>query len=126
MEDFEYQLRAEKEYVTSAAATAQTQSAATYIDPTDNTVYEWDALKKGWFPKVPLLVHSINKRYFSGVLMLQIDDDFLAKYHASYGVHSTGVSDTDTFAIPSGPPPSRVHRVRCRQSRCHHLGNFGY
>ena len=51
MEDFEYQLRAEKEYVTSAAATAQTQSTATYIDPTDNTVYAWDNLKKGWFTK---------------------------------------------------------------------------
>lgn len=24
----------------------------TYVDPSDGTVYEWDAAKKGWFPKV--------------------------------------------------------------------------
>ena len=24
----------------------------TYVDPSDGTVYEWDAEKRGWFPKV--------------------------------------------------------------------------
>ena len=24
----------------------------TYVDPSDGTVYEWDADKRGWFPKV--------------------------------------------------------------------------
>ena len=50
-EDFEYQLQAEKE--SQATSTAQEQAtAATYTDPNDGTVYEWDAQKKGWFPKV--------------------------------------------------------------------------
>uniref|UniRef100_A0A8C5MZQ7 17S U2 SnRNP complex component HTATSF1 n=1 Tax=Leptobrachium leishanense TaxID=445787 RepID=A0A8C5MZQ7_9ANUR len=40
----------------------------TYKDPTDGTEYEWDMDKKAWFPK--------------------ITDDFLALYHANYGINS--------------------------------------
>ena len=50
-EDFEYQLQAEKEFQT-ASATQDQAAAATYTDPNDGTVYEWDAQRKGWFPKV--------------------------------------------------------------------------
>ncbi len=49
--DFDYQLQAEQHYGVSSAAGQQTASN-TYTDPQDGTVYEWDAQKKGWFPKV--------------------------------------------------------------------------
>lgn len=29
----------------------------TYVDPTDGTVYEWDSEKRGWFPKVLILLN---------------------------------------------------------------------
>jgi len=44
--------------------------AYTYTDTQDGTVYEWDAVKKGWIPK--------------------IDDDFIAMYQANYGFTATG------------------------------------
>ena len=47
--------------------------AYTYTDQTDGTVYEWDATKKGWIPK--------------------IDDDFIAMYQANYGFTATGEHD---------------------------------
>lgn len=47
--------------------------AYTYTDQTDGTVYEWDAAKKGWIPK--------------------IDDDFIALYQANYGFTATGEHD---------------------------------
>ena len=28
----------------------------TYVDPTDGTVYEWNSEKRGWFPKVLILL----------------------------------------------------------------------
>lgn len=51
-EDFEYQLLAEKGFV--GAPASQEQSANTFVDPSDGTVYEWDEQKRGWFPKVLL------------------------------------------------------------------------
>lgn len=42
----------------------------TYVDPSDGTVYEWDAEKKGWFPKV--------------------DEDFIAAYQMNYGFTTEG------------------------------------
>lgn len=50
-EDFEFQLRAEKEF---QKGTPQLQAGdkQTYVDPTDGTVYEWDQEKRGWFPMV--------------------------------------------------------------------------
>lgn len=42
-----------------------------YKDPTDGTVYEWDAEKRAWFPK--------------------IDENFIAAYQASYGFTEDGV-----------------------------------
>ena len=51
LSDFEYQLQAER----AAAETAETggwDKTQTYTDPSDGTVYEWEAEKKGWFPKV--------------------------------------------------------------------------
>ena len=32
----------------------------TYVDPSDGTVYEWDAEKRGWFPKVYEKENLIN------------------------------------------------------------------
>lgn len=37
---------------------------STYVDPNDGTVYEWDSVKRAWFPKV--------------------DDNFIAAYQANY------------------------------------------
>lgn len=64
LEDFEYQLLAERGYAGSAAAAAgQVPSASTYVDPSDGTVYEWDERQKGWVPKVGILfsAHHISK-----------------------------------------------------------------
>ncbi len=49
--DFDYQLQAEQQYGGSIAAQQRT-TGTTYTDPQDGTVYEWDAQRKGWFPKV--------------------------------------------------------------------------
>ena len=49
--DFDYQLQAEKEYSGSEGVQQRT-AGGTYTDPRDGTVYEWDAQKQGWFPKV--------------------------------------------------------------------------
>ena len=52
MDEFEYQLRAEKEEREKKGEQVETNNAATYTDPSDGTVYEWDREKNGWFPKV--------------------------------------------------------------------------
>ncbi|XP_019848654.1 PREDICTED: HIV Tat-specific factor 1-like [Amphimedon queenslandica] len=62
-EDFKYQLEAQK----VEASKKEDGGLATYTDPTDGTVYEWDPEKRAWFPK--------------------IDNTFLANYHASYGFY---------------------------------------
>ena len=31
----------------------------TYVDPSDGTVYEWDAEKRGWFPKVSFYNNNV-------------------------------------------------------------------
>ena len=48
--DFEYQLQAQQYYQQQQQQSGDT--AQTYVDPTDGTVYEWDAEKRAWFPKV--------------------------------------------------------------------------
>lgn len=50
LDDFEYQLRAEKSY--PVAASSIPAPSTTYVDPSDGTVYEWVDEQKGWFPKV--------------------------------------------------------------------------
>ncbi|XP_064489495.1 17S U2 SnRNP complex component HTATSF1-like isoform X2 [Ornithodoros turicata] len=49
------------------------EARCTYTDPNDGTVYEWDAEKNAWFPKVT--------------------DEFLAAYHANYGAAESGGGD---------------------------------
>jgi hypothetical protein len=65
--------------------------STTYTDPSDGTVYEWDASKRAWFPK--------------------IDDSFIAMYQASYGVDqqpsSTGQS-SDQPSVQSSNQPSKL------------------
>lgn len=53
--DFEFQLRAEKEFKAAQQTTPGT-AGSTYVDPTDGTVYEWDSLRRGWFPKVLAII----------------------------------------------------------------------
>ena len=50
-EDFEFQLQAQKQFAV-ADEEKTLSTAATYVDPQDSTVYEWDEEKQGWFPKV--------------------------------------------------------------------------
>lgn len=54
-----------KEQAKSAGSRDDDNEGATYLDPSDGTVYQWDPEKRGWFPKV--------------------DDDFLAAYQMNYG-----------------------------------------
>lgn len=51
-EDFEYQLKVQKEVEAVQAQSQTEESGQTYTDPTDGTVYEWDSEKRAWFPKV--------------------------------------------------------------------------
>jgi HIV Tat-specific factor 1 len=83
LSDFEYQLQAERLTADAGAAGAAGgwDKTQTYTDPSDGTVYEWDAEKKGWFPK--------------------IDDYFLAAYQANYGLAQPETTPTDP--APSAP-----------------------
>ncbi|KAI2809166.1 HIV Tat-specific factor 1 [Blomia tropicalis] len=69
-EDFEFQLQ--QEAIEAAAKESSekkegtiTTNPSVYIDPNDGTEFEWDPMRKAWFPK--------------------INDDFIARYQASYG-----------------------------------------
>ncbi|KAJ1198323.1 hypothetical protein NDU88_002165 [Pleurodeles waltl] len=94
-EDFEEQLRLQQLY----GEEGNSEQQHTFQDPSDGTIYEWDYDKKAWFPK--------------------ITDDFLALYHANYGlpaedvlrtaepVPQNEIKPTDTSEAPAknkGPP----------------------
>jgi RNA recognition motif-containing protein len=64
-DEFAFQLEQQK-IEEERLAKREVGGSNTYTDPSDGTVYEWDASKRAWFPK--------------------IDDTFLAMYQASYGV----------------------------------------
>lgn len=49
--DFEFQLQSERLYAEKVTEESWNKQN-TYTDPSDGTVYEWDAEKNGWFPKV--------------------------------------------------------------------------
>ena len=51
MDDFEFQLQAERLH-SEKGTEGGWDKQQTYTDPTDGTLYEWDAERKGWFPKV--------------------------------------------------------------------------
>ena len=63
-EDFEFQLRQQQLHAETAGQQPEgEQSGSTYTDPNDGTVYEWDAEKRAWFPKVRsrhAFLHSIG------------------------------------------------------------------
>ena len=63
-EDFEFQLRAEREFSgrSNEEVREKGDGTRTYVDPSDGTVYEWDEDKQGWFPKVSLLLIMRTKR----------------------------------------------------------------
>ena len=58
-DDFERQLRLEREEAERKAAAKKTKTDA------DGTEYEWDEAVKGWFPKVS---HRFWKKNFSGLV----------------------------------------------------------
>ncbi|XP_067141167.1 17S U2 SnRNP complex component HTATSF1 [Centruroides vittatus] len=67
-----------------------------YTDPKDGTVYEWNAEKQAWFPK--------------------IDDNFIAAYQASYGYENTATSctskeETTSSAILKQPQKGEKRKV---------------
>ncbi|GBM27438.1 HIV Tat-specific factor 1 [Araneus ventricosus] len=63
--DFEEQLKLEElERKKKELSEEGISDPYTYVDPNDGTVYEWDAEKQAYFPK--------------------IDDDFIAKYQSNY------------------------------------------
>ncbi|XP_030065744.1 17S U2 SnRNP complex component HTATSF1 [Microcaecilia unicolor] len=57
----------------------------TFVDPSDGTVYEWNLDKKAWFPKVT--------------------EDFLALYHANYGI---AVDDVNSSSAPAAQAESEI------------------
>ena len=62
MDEFEYQLRAQKEE--QEGRCSEETATKTWVDPNDGTVYEWDAERNGWFPKVAMPAPPIME-YFS-------------------------------------------------------------
>ncbi|ELU04565.1 hypothetical protein CAPTEDRAFT_225820 [Capitella teleta] len=95
-EEFDVQLRLEarekelEQHKDEAAKEEKDEEAGnqptTKTDP-DGTVYEWDALKKAWFPK--------------------IDDDFIARYQMSYGSADTAAPVVPAVAAdPAAPSAS--------------------
>ncbi|KAL4648269.1 HIV Tat-specific factor 1-like [Arapaima gigas] len=67
----------------------------TYVDPQDGTVYDWDHEKKAWFPK--------------------ITEDFLAAYHANYGVSEEAAQDATATAEPKADPVAKPVETRQQQ-----------
>ena len=49
--DFDFQLQAEQLHAHQGTEGGW-DKRQTHTDPNDGTVYEWDAERKGWFPKV--------------------------------------------------------------------------
>ncbi|MEE6496715.1 hypothetical protein FKM82_002469 [Ascaphus truei] len=72
-EAFYEQLRLQQLYGESRAGGGP--ESHTFQDPSDGAVYEWDPDRKAWFPK--------------------ITDDFLALYHANYGVDTESKDDSN-------------------------------
>lgn len=73
-EEFELQLRLEAEEAErNSHPVKESDNPLLRRDPNDGTLYEYDLIRKGWFPK--------------------IDDDFIAMYQASYGVTKSDESN---------------------------------
>ncbi|XP_077977033.1 17S U2 SnRNP complex component HTATSF1-like [Glandiceps talaboti] len=86
MDDFEEQLKQQQLAEEKRKLAEEGLSDPyTYTDPNDGTIYEWDTAKKAWFPK--------------------IDDDFIAKYQASYGVQSDDTGTKETVPKSSSKQP---------------------
>ena len=99
-DDFEFQLRAQQQLLGGSGG------IATYVDPTDNTVYEWDEEKRAWFPKVQFFYIMHSRCISAGVKLrtpLQITDDFLAAYQAQYGVYEPPESTDATTGVAALP-----------------------
>ncbi|XP_071819070.1 17S U2 SnRNP complex component HTATSF1-like [Apostichopus japonicus] len=97
-EEFDRQLELE------AVEKQQADDAYTHTDPNDGSVYEWDAQRKAWFPKV--------------------DDDFLAAYQASYGIDtSTGKDDA---ALSEGTSSATQEEQETKQKGPKRKGDEGW
>ena len=102
MDDFEYQLQAQKEFL--EASQPQEQEGYTYVDPADGTVYEWSDEKRAWFPK--------------------IDNDFIAAYQENYGFYSgeketssdDKKSDSEEHAKPEPPQKEAGKKTKGQSS----------
>ncbi|QQP41585.1 HIV Tat-specific factor 1 -like protein [Caligus rogercresseyi] len=75
----------------------------TYTDPSDGTLYEWDASKKAWFPK--------------------IDTDFMAVYQLNYGFTSDGKAQTSVptpspaLTVVNNPEPGANNKTKAKQQQ---------
>ena len=126
LSDFEFQLQAERLHAESGTEGGWNKQQ-TYTDPSDGTVYEWDEEQKGWFPKVSSNCCAPQYNNFTALHLectavlycslhhvigvsshLQIDDDFLAAYQASYGVAQPETTPTDPTQLPPIPAQPRV------------------
>ncbi|NP_001083090.1 HIV Tat-specific factor 1 [Xenopus laevis] len=92
-EAFYEQLRLQELYGEREAGDGQ--DPYTFRDPSDGTEYEWDVEKKAWFPK--------------------ITEDFLAMYHANYGVDTGGTDNalnTDATKTKEMPVSSEAQEKK--------------
>ncbi|ESO11520.1 hypothetical protein HELRODRAFT_108808 [Helobdella robusta] len=86
MEEFENQLKQEEmEKLKRAEIESRTRKDE------DGTVYEFDPVKKAWFPK--------------------IDEDFIAKYQLSYGASADGSSSTSFWQNPPADVNSEEYKI---------------
>nr|ACO11180.1 HIV Tat-specific factor 1 homolog [Caligus rogercresseyi] len=75
----------------------------TYTDPSDGTLYEWDASKKAWFPK--------------------IDTDFMAVYQLNYGFTSDGKAQpsvptpSPALTVVNNPEPGANNKTKAKQQQ---------
>nr|XP_045626344.1 HIV Tat-specific factor 1 homolog [Procambarus clarkii]XP_045626345.1 HIV Tat-specific factor 1 homolog [Procambarus clarkii]XP_045626346.1 HIV Tat-specific factor 1 homolog [Procambarus clarkii]XP_045626347.1 HIV Tat-specific factor 1 homolog [Procambarus clarkii]XP_045626348.1 HIV Tat-specific factor 1 homolog [Procambarus clarkii] len=63
----------------------------TKLDPSDNMMYEWDANRRAWFPKV--------------------DEDFMATYQLSYGFNPDGTKNLNPLKFDDGEEEAAAARL---------------
>lgn len=94
-DEFEKQLELEEKEKQRSSGT----DPYTYVDPNDGTVYEWDVQKNAWFPK--------------------LTEDFLASYHAQYGVSEADSSEAGGAGQVASIPEKQAVNARQEEQAAH-------
>lgn len=115
-DDFAYQLRQERRQK-RLKLTDKSVSNGTYVDPTDGSVLEWNPEKRAWLPKVNfpyLKVFTSDGSFFA-----KVDEDFIAKYQAGYGLTplDTSALEKDLKATTSAAAEALVDEKEERKRR---------